>query len=87
MSVLADKDYRSMIRAVAPLGSAWVCVTSPNAPRALSGDDLARAVRDEVASDEVAVACRSIGYYGYIYNSHCVAELIQPFWTSSAIAK
>ena len=55
MSVLADKDYRSMIRAVAPLGSAWVCVTSPNAPRALSGDDLARAVRDEVASDEVAV--------------------------------
>lgn len=47
MSVLADKDYRAMIRTVAPLGSAWVCVTSPNVGRALSGDDLAKAVREE----------------------------------------
>ncbi len=47
MSVLADKDYRTMIRSVAPLGSAWVCVTSPNVGRALSGDDLAAAVREE----------------------------------------
>ena len=49
MSVLADKDYRAMIRAVAPRGIAWVCVTSPNVARALSGDDLAKAVREECA--------------------------------------
>ena len=49
MSVLADKDYRSMIRRVVLLGAAWVCVTSPNVGRALSGDDLAAAVRDELA--------------------------------------
>ncbi len=49
MSVLADKDYRAMIREVAPLGAAWVCVTSPNVGRALSGDDLAYAVREVVA--------------------------------------
>ena len=47
MSVLADKDYRTMIRSVAPLGAAWVCVTSPNVLRALSGDDLATAVTEE----------------------------------------
>ena len=47
MSVLADKDYHAMIRTVAPLGSAWVCVTSPNVLRALSGDDLAQAVAQE----------------------------------------
>ena len=50
MSVLADKDYRAMVRRVAPLGAAWVCVTSPNVGRALSGDDLAAAVREENAS-------------------------------------
>ena len=50
MSVLADKDYRAMIRAVAPLGAAWVCVTSPNVGRALQGSDLAKAVREELAA-------------------------------------
>ena len=50
MSVLADKDYRTMIRSVAPLGAAWVCVTSPNVLRALSGDDLAQAVSEEAAA-------------------------------------
>ena len=50
MSVLADKDYRAMIRTVAPLGAAWVCVTSPNVLRALSGDDLAQAVAQETAA-------------------------------------
>ena len=50
MSVLADKDYRTMIRTVAPLGDAWVCVTSPNVLRALSGDDLAKAVSEEAAA-------------------------------------
>ena len=51
MSVLADKDYHAMIRHVALLGAAWVCVTSPNVGRALSGEDLAKAVRSEVAPD------------------------------------
>ena len=50
MSVLADKDYHAMVRAVAPLGVAWVCVTSPNAGRALSGEELAAAVRDELGA-------------------------------------
>lgn len=60
MSVLADKDYRAMIRSVAPLGAAWICVTSPNAARALSGDDLAAAVREEagpkLAAEDVRIA-------------------------------
>ena len=55
MSVLADKDYRAMIRSVAPLGSAWVCVTSPNAARALSGDDLAAAIREEAGMPGLTV--------------------------------
>lgn len=55
MSVLADKDYRAMIRAVAPLGSAWVCVTSPNAARALSADDLAAAIREESGMPDLHV--------------------------------
>ena len=55
MSVLADKDYRTMVRAVAPLGSAWVCVTSPNAARALSGDDLAATIREEAGQPDLLV--------------------------------
>ena len=55
MSVLADKNYRAMVRAVAPLGAAWVCVTSPNVGRALSGADLAATVREEVPTSDVAV--------------------------------
>lgn len=55
MSVLADKDYRAMVRAVAGLGEAWVCVTSPNAARALSGSDLAQAVREETQDANAAV--------------------------------
>ena len=45
VGILADKDYRSMLRAVAPLASAFVCVTPPN-PRALDAVDLARAIRE-----------------------------------------
>ena len=48
MSVLADKDYPAMIAQVAPLASAFVCVTSPHVGRALAGDDLAREVREHV---------------------------------------
>lgn len=57
MSVLADKDYPAMIEQVASLGAAWVCVTSPNAARALSADDLAAEIRAHVdASVEIETA-------------------------------
>ena len=49
MSVLADKDYPAMVRSVAPLGAAWVCVDSPHYGRALDGASLAQAVRAEAA--------------------------------------
>ena len=45
VGILADKDYRSMLRAVAPLASAFVCVTPPN-PRALDAADLAETIRE-----------------------------------------
>ena len=45
VGILVDKDYRSMLRAVAPLASAFVCVTPPN-PRALDAADLAEAIRE-----------------------------------------
>lgn len=61
MSVLADKDYREMIRIMAPVGQAWVCVPSPHVGRALSGSDLARVVREELAgSDDAAVRAASV---------------------------
>lgn len=44
MSVLADKDYPSMIQQVTPLAAAFVC-TTPNNPRALSAEDLAATIR------------------------------------------
>ena len=72
VGILADKDYRSMLRAVAPLASAFVCVTPPNS-RALDAADLARAIREtcgelgaratiEVAGDfdDAASAARKI---------------------------
>ena len=52
VGILADKDYRSMLRAVAPLASAFVCVTPPN-PRALDAADLAETIRE--ACDELGV--------------------------------
>ena len=45
VGILADKDYCSMLRAVAPLASAFVCATPPN-PRALDAADLAEAIRE-----------------------------------------
>ena len=72
VGILADKDYRSMLRAVAPLASAFVCVTPPN-PRALDEVDLAETIREtcgelgaratiEVAGDfdDAASAARKI---------------------------
>ena len=52
VGILADKDYRSMLRVVAPMASAFVCVTPPN-PRALDAADLAEAIRE--ACDELGV--------------------------------
>lgn len=72
VGILADKDYRSMLRTVAPLASAFVCVTPPN-PRALDAVDLAEVIREtcgelgaratiEVAGDfdDAASAARKI---------------------------
>ena len=53
VGILADKDYRSMLRAVSPLASAFVCVTPPN-PRALDAADLAEAIRE--TCDELGVS-------------------------------
>ena len=53
VGILADKDYRSMLRVVAPLASAFVCVTPPN-PRALDAADLAEAIRE--TCDELGVS-------------------------------
>ena len=50
MSVLADKDYRNMIREVAPLAVAFVCATPP-VPRRLLAVDLAKAIREECGED------------------------------------
>lgn len=43
MSVLADKDYQSMIENVIDIADGFICVTPPN-PRALQASELARAV-------------------------------------------
>ena len=54
MSVLRDKDYRAMIADVLPLARAFFCFEPPDNDRALSADDLARAVRaalDERSDD------------------------------------
>lgn len=58
MSVLADKDYRAMIREVAPLASAFVCAIPPN-PRALAAAELAAAVREETGDASLAIAVDS----------------------------
>lgn len=44
IGVLEDKDYPAMLEMVLPLGAAFVTVT-PDNPRALSADKLARAIR------------------------------------------
>ena len=43
MSVLADKDYQSMIENIIDIADGFICVTPPN-PRALQASELARAV-------------------------------------------
>lgn len=46
MGVMADKDYRQMIRTVAPFAKAFVTVT-PNSSRSLPCEELARVVTEE----------------------------------------
>ena len=63
VGILADKDYRSMLRAVAPLASAFVCGTPPN-PRALDAADLAEAIRETCDELGVCVAVEVAGDFG-----------------------
>lgn len=44
IGVLEDKDYPTMLETILPYGSGFVC-TTPDNPRALSADKLARAIR------------------------------------------
>ena len=55
VGVLADKDYRSMLEAVAPLARAFVTV-EPDSPRALPGKELARVARATLDGSESAAA-------------------------------
>lgn len=52
MSVLADKDYQSMIENVIDIADGFICVTPPN-PRALQGSELARAVEKAAYARQV----------------------------------
>lgn len=45
MGVLADKDYRQMLKALIPCADSFFCVTPPS-PRALAADALAKVVRE-----------------------------------------
>ena len=90
VGILADKDYRSMLRAVAPLASAFVCVTPPN-PRALDAVDLAETIREtcgelgaratiEVAGDfdDAASAARKIAGPQKALSAHSAASTRLP---------
>ena len=63
VGILADKDYRSMLRAVAPLASAFVCVTPPN-PRALDAADLAETIRETCDELGVSATVKVAGDFG-----------------------
>jgi len=54
MSVLGDKDYRTMIDLLKPLANAWVCATPPSY-RALPAADLAQAIREQGVEETVPV--------------------------------
>ena len=63
VGILADKDYRSMLRAVAPLASTFVCVTPPN-PRALDAADLAETIRETCDELGVRATVKVAGDFG-----------------------
>lgn len=54
MSVLADKDYQSMIENVIDIADGFICVTPPN-PRALQAPDLARAIEKTALAKQVTL--------------------------------
>lgn len=60
VSVLADKDYESMLAEVAGLAGAVVCATPPN-PRALAAGDLAECARRALRACGRAVAEPGVG--------------------------
>lgn len=74
MGVLADKDYESMVAAVAPLACAFVTATPPN-PRALSADDLAACVARIVSDVPVQAAP---GYSEALRQAFHLASAYQP---------
>jgi len=55
MGVLADKDVRAMVRAVAPHAAGFV-LYAPENPRALAADQLARIIAEEAPEASVALA-------------------------------
>lgn len=55
MGVLADKDVRAMVRAVAPHAAGFV-LYAPENPRALAADQLARIIAEEAPGVPVALA-------------------------------
>ena len=54
MSVLADKDYQSMIENVIDIADGFICVTPPN-PRALQAPELARAIEKTALAKQVTL--------------------------------
>ncbi|MBQ9662026.1 MAG: 5-formyltetrahydrofolate cyclo-ligase [Oscillospiraceae bacterium] len=57
LGVLADKDYRRILRLITPYAARFVCVT-PDSPRALQAESLAEVIREELGIP--ALACGSI---------------------------
>ena len=49
MGVLADKDYNAILDTLVPFAAGFVCLT-PDSPRALSAEDLAKAIQDKCDS-------------------------------------
>ena len=47
--VLADKDYNAILDTLVPFAAGFVCLT-PDSPRALSAEDLAKAIQDKCDS-------------------------------------
>mgnify|MGYP002870138399 CR=1 FL=1 len=55
LGVLADKDYPAMMDMMIPYASKFICLT-PDSPRALSADDLAKFFREEKGAESIAAA-------------------------------
>ena len=76
LGILADKDYRQMVRTLAPFGSAFFCTTPPT-PRALTAPQLAEVLREtlgEAAADVPVVPCESFEEAAERAKAHAVAQ-------------